>query len=201
MQTKMKILIDNGHGSNTPGKRSPDGRFREYRYTREIAAAVVQHLQYRGYDAILLTPEEYDVSLRARVERVNTLCRQLGRRNVCLVSIHTNAAGSGRQWMTARGWSCYTSKGQTAGDRLATCLYQAAELYLPGHKIRKDLTDGDPDLEENFTLLTGTLCPAALSENLFHDNPKDVAFLESAEGKRAIVALHVEGITNYLKSK
>ncbi|DBA56145.1 TPA_asm: endolysin [Porphyromonas phage phage028a_KCOM2799] len=24
----MKILIDNGHGENTSGKRSPDGRFR-----------------------------------------------------------------------------------------------------------------------------------------------------------------------------
>ena len=23
----MKILIDNGHGNNTPGKRSPDGKF------------------------------------------------------------------------------------------------------------------------------------------------------------------------------
>ena len=29
----MKILIDNGHGENTPGKRSPDGTFREYAYT------------------------------------------------------------------------------------------------------------------------------------------------------------------------
>lgn len=26
----MKILIDNGHGENTPGKRSPDGKLREY---------------------------------------------------------------------------------------------------------------------------------------------------------------------------
>ena len=51
--------------------------FREYKYTREIAAAVVQHLQYRGFDAALVTPEEYDVSLRARTERVNTWCRQL----------------------------------------------------------------------------------------------------------------------------
>lgn len=194
----MKILIDNGHGSNTPGKRSPDGRFLEYKYTREIAAAVVQHLLYRGYDAQLLTPEEYDVSLRARVERVNTWCRQLGRRNVCLVSIHTNAAGNGKQWMSARGWSCYTSKGQTAGDRLATCLYQAAELYLPGHKIRRDLTDGDPDLEENFTLLHDTLCAAALSENLFHDNAADVAFLESYTGQQAIISLHVQGIINYV---
>ena len=32
----MKILIDNGHGSNTKGKRSPDGRLMEYAYTREI---------------------------------------------------------------------------------------------------------------------------------------------------------------------
>lgn len=194
----MKILIDNGHGSNTPGKRSPDGRFLEYKYTREIAAAVVQHLQYRGFDAQLLTPEEYDVSLRARVERVNTWCRQLGRRNVCLVSIHTNAAGNGKQWMSARGWSCYTSKGQTAGDRLATCLYQAAELYLPGHKIRRDLTDGDLDLEENFTLLHDTLCAAALSENLFHDNAADLAFLESYTGQQAIISLHVQGIINYV---
>lgn len=30
----MKILIDNGHGSNTPGKCSPDGRLREYSYVR-----------------------------------------------------------------------------------------------------------------------------------------------------------------------
>ena len=194
----MKILIDNGHGSNTPGKRSPDGRFLEYKYTREIATAVVQHLQYRGYDAQLLTPEEYDVSLRARVERVNTWCRQLGRRNVCLVSIHTNAAGNGKQWMSARGWSCYTSKGQTAGDRLATCLYQAAELYLPGHRVRRDFTDGDPDLEENFTLLHDTLCAAALSENLYHDNAADVAFLESYTGRQAIITLHVQGIINYV---
>ena len=32
----MKVLIDNGHGSNTPGKCSPDGRLKEYAYTREI---------------------------------------------------------------------------------------------------------------------------------------------------------------------
>ena len=45
----MKILIDNGHGENTPGKRSPDGRFREYKYNREIARAMLEHLQLRGY--------------------------------------------------------------------------------------------------------------------------------------------------------
>lgn len=79
----------------------------------------------------LVTPDEYDVSLRARTERVNTWCQQLGKRNVCLVSIHTNAAGNGKQWMNVRGWTCYTSKGQTAGDRLADCLYQSAAQSSP----------------------------------------------------------------------
>ena len=41
----MKILIDNGHGENTPGKRSPDGTFREYAYTREIADEVVREMR------------------------------------------------------------------------------------------------------------------------------------------------------------
>ncbi len=197
----MKILIDNGHGVNTPGKRSPDGRFREYAYNRLIAAAIVQHLVYRGYDAQLLVPEPYDVSLKARTERVNTLCRQLGKKNVLLVSIHVNAAGKGDKWYDASGWSCYTSRGQTAGDKLADALYAAAEIHLPGHRIRKDYTDGDPDIESDFYLLVHTLCPACLSENGFQDCEQSLRFLESEEGKRAIVALHVEGIISYLNNK
>lgn len=107
----MKILLDPGHGSNTPGKRSPDGRFLEYRFNRDIALDVQKQLTLSGYDATILVPEDYDVSLRARTERVNTWCRQLGKKNVCLISIHTNAAGNGRKWMNARGWCCYTSRG------------------------------------------------------------------------------------------
>ncbi|MGM9775752.1 MAG: N-acetylmuramoyl-L-alanine amidase [Candidatus Coprenecus sp.] len=53
----MKILIDNGHGQNTPGKRSPDGRFLEFRFNRTIAKQVVEDLRDRGYDAELLVPE------------------------------------------------------------------------------------------------------------------------------------------------
>ena len=82
-----------------------------------------KHLQYRGFDASLATPEEYDVLLRARTERANTWCRQRGKRNVCLVSIHTNAAGNGKPWMNARGLTRHTSRVQTAGYRLADCRY------------------------------------------------------------------------------
>ena len=88
----MKILIDNGHGAETRGKRSPDGRLLEYRENRIIARGIVDALTARGLDAILLVPEETDISLPERCRRVNEWCRQLGRQNVILISIHCNAA-------------------------------------------------------------------------------------------------------------
>ena len=64
----MKILIDNGHGKETPGKCSPDGRLKEYAYTREIADRVVTGLQNEGIDAMRIVPGENDVALFERVE-------------------------------------------------------------------------------------------------------------------------------------
>ena len=101
----MKILIDNGHGLNTPGKRSPDGKFLEATYTREIARRIVADLLDRGYDAELLVPENEDIPLSERISRVNAHCQALGKSNVILVSIHVNAAGNGSKWMNATGWS------------------------------------------------------------------------------------------------
>lgn len=197
----MKILIDNGHGENTPGKCSPNGKFREYQYAREIAQAVEYELKKRGYDAERIVREDIDVPLAERARRVNEYCGRLGTANVLLVSIHVNAAGNGSEWMNARGWSAYTSKGQTKADKLATSMYKAAEEVLPdGIRIRKDYSDGDEDWEENFYILRKTKCPAVLTENLFQDNREDVTFLTSDAGKRAIIDIHVRGIENYINN-
>lgn len=198
----MKILIDNGHGSNTAGKRSPDGLFREYAYTREIAAEVTYQLRRKGYDAELLVPELYDVALIERVHRVNVKCQSNGASNVLLVSIHCNAAGNGKEWKSARGWEAWTSPGQTEGDKLAECLYESAlESFAPGTPIRSDWGDGDFDKENHFTILSKTLCPAVLTENFFQDNKEDVAYMLSAEGKKAIIKCHVDGIINYINGR
>ena len=194
----MKILIDPGHGRNTPGKCSPDGRFREYQYTREIAAAVVARLQALGHDAEVLVPEFEDIPLSERVRRVNTWCRRLGKDNVILVSVHVDAAGSDGQWHNATGWSCYTSPGQTAGDRLADCLYRAAEKHLQGHKIRTDYSDGDADKEAWLYILNRTKCPAALVECGFMDNRESLQFLVSPEGKKVIISVIVDGILEFV---
>lgn len=180
----MKILIDNGHGVDTAGKRSPDGSLREYKYAREIAEKVVSELKKRGFDAERIVTEENDISLSERCRRVNSICDRVGTKNVILVSIHCNAAGNGSQWMNARGWEAWTSVGQTAADKMADCLYKAAEET--DFKIRKDTTDGDPDKEGHLYILKHTKCPAVLTENLFQDNKEDVAFLLSEAGKKRL---------------
>ena len=189
----MKILIDNGHGENTPGKCSPDGRLKEWAYTREIADRVVAGLRHRGEEAERIVKEDVDIPLSIRCRRVNKIYQESGG-NAILISIHCNAAGNGSNWMQARGWEAWTSVGQTKADKLADCLYATAEEYLFGMKIRKDMADGDPDKESSFYILKHTKCPAVLTENLFQDNKEDVDFLLSEEGKRTIVSLHVKGI-------
>ncbi|MCX4278714.1 MULTISPECIES: N-acetylmuramoyl-L-alanine amidase [Muribaculaceae] len=213
----MKILIDNGHGADTKGKRSPDGRLLEYKYAREIATRIESELKARGYDAQRIVTEESDIALAERARRVNEICGKFGAANVILISVHCNAAGNG-SWLKAGGWCAYTSKGQTKADPLATALYNAANEALadyiadfPNRKaagdydgkqrpIRTDMTDGDPDFEEAFYILQKTKCPAVLTENLFQDNKADVDYLLSEHGKSSIVALHVEGVVKYLKS-
>ena len=198
LSSTMKIFIDNGHGIDTAGKRSPDGIFREYLYNRIVASRVTAKLQALGYDAELLVPEDNDVSLKERCRRVNSWCQIHGSKNAICVSIHVNAYGNGSEWTQPHGWSIYTSKGKTAADALATCIFEAAKKYLPDMQMRTDNSDGDPDFEEAFYILRHSLCPAVLSENGFMTNEQECRWLQTRAAEQAIVDLHVEGITEYL---
>lgn len=212
----MIVLIDNGHGINTKGKNSPDKRLLEWKYSREIAEEVRLALVARGVDARRIVTEDTDISLPTRCNRVNKYCYKYGKGNVILVSVHVNAAGGDGKWHDAGGWSAFTSVGETKSDKLAEHLYDAAEKHLQDYAkameagkltgkygtkqrpFRTDRSDGDKDLEKNYTILYNTLCPAVLTENLFQDNITDVDYLLSEKGRKEIVDLHVDGILSYL---
>lgn len=213
----MIVLIDNGHGSDTPGKCSPDRKLKEYLKSREIARRLETALNLRFVNACLLVPEDKDISLPERCSRVNAYCDKYGKENVLLVSIHCNAAGADGKWKSAGGWCVYTSPGKTKADDLATELWNAAHDGLKDYidrfpilqaqgaydsrqkPIRADWSDGDPDYEARFYILVHTRCPAVLTESLFQDNKADCDFLLSEEGTNSIVKLHTNGIINYIK--
>lgn len=194
----MKILIDNGHGVDTLGKRSPDGRLKEYAYAREIAKRVVKCLRCKGYDAQRIVEEETDIPLSVRCKRVNDICKQVGTKNVILVSIHSNAAGADGKWHDARGFSAHVSlNASDRSKRLAKRLWQAAlDNGLRGNRS----VPPEMYLSQNLSMCRDTLCPAVLTENMFQDNKEDVDFLLSEEGMQAVTALHFDGIINYIKS-
>ena len=191
----MIILIDNGHGINTPGKCSPDGRFKEYAWAREIAKMLYNRLK-DSYTTKLITPEEVDISLATRVKRVNDVCLEHGAKNVLLISIHTDAAGADGKWHNARGFSARVgTNASSRSKKLASCLWsRAIEMGLKGNRC----VPTEKYIAQNLYILKYTHCPAVLTENLFQDNKDDVDFLLSAEGKKKIVDMHVKGIIDYI---
>ena len=195
----MIILIDNGHGKQTPGKCSPDGVFREYAWCRVVAQMVCDMLQAEGYDARLLVPEDDDISLAERCRRVN----HYDKKDTILVSIHNNAAGNGSRWMNARGWSIYTTKGITEADRLAESIWKRAkQAFKAPLSVRSySNTNLGHDYEENFYILMHSYCPAVLIENFFQDNKEDVAYLWTVDGKATCAEVIVDGIEDYIKER
>lgn len=191
----MKVLIDNGHGENTSGKRSPDGRLREWSYTREIADLVVAGLRKNGIDAERIVKEDSDVPLSERCRRANAIYKETGKKAI-LVSIHCNAAGNGISWMNAQGWSAFVSNNASLNSkRLAESLAQVAEcIPVP---VRKPMPQ-QPYWEQNLAICRDTNCPAVLTENFFLDSKEDVEYLLSPEGKDTVARIHIEGILKYL---
>ena len=190
------IILDNGHGNNTPGKRSPkweDGtQLFEYEFNRDIVKRIAAMLAKDKINVIILVPESNDVSLQERCNRANRIYKSSGN-NAVLISVHGNAGGG-------TGWECYTTVGKTKSDSIATILCEeaAAEFAKDGWKIRSDMSDGDPDKESQFYILKHTNCPAVLTENFFFDNRKDCRFMMSEEGRNRIARMHYKAIKRIL---
>lgn len=206
-ETKFVVLLDNGHAKSTPGKRSPkfeDGsQFFEYEFARDVVARIAKKLEAENILYKIVTPEvDYDVPLSTRANRVNRYCQKFGKDRCILISVHANAAGNGDKWMSARGWSVWTTIGKTKSDEYADVFYKKAKELLPkyGMTLRQDLTDCDYDFESNFTIIKKSQCPAVLTENLFQDNKIDCEFLKSDIGRDVIADIHVNAIKEIINN-
>ena len=193
----LTVILDAGHGKETPGKRSPklgDGRqLLEWKFTRDVCNKIYCLLQSEGIKCIIANRDDVDYKLSERATRINNLYNKEKKHGhlAIMISVHGNACGNG-EWKTAYGWEVFSTKGTTNSDKLAKCFCNVFENIFPDKRLRGHK-------EKNFTIIYKTNCPCVLTENFFYDNKEECEFMLSEEGQMKIAELHVEAIKKYIE--
>ncbi|TWT24313.1 N-acetylmuramoyl-L-alanine amidase [Planomicrobium sp. CPCC 101110] len=160
----MKIIIDAGHGPETKGKRSPDGRLREFHFNGAVAKEVKKQLTALGHTIIFSHQQNQDVPLQERTALANRLRVDL------FVSIHANAFGTG--FNAANGIETFTYTAASGeSKRLSSFIHQAL-LLATGRKNRGQK-------QADFAVLRDTRMPAVLVECGFMTNQAELALLKT----------------------
>lgn len=195
---KYLIVLDAGHGMNTPGKRTPlfeDGTFM---HERAFNKAVVEHMQrlLASYDCtvIWVSPEDNDVSLNTRVSRANThynnFVKQHGDSNIkaAFVSIHANANTG--TWGSANGIETLYFPGRIDSLKFA----QIVQQHMIEHTKLRDrgIKTG------NFAVIRDIVCPSILCECGFMDYKPEAILLKSDNYRQTCAKAIVKGIVDYL---
>ncbi|MBT2583720.1 N-acetylmuramoyl-L-alanine amidase [Planococcus sp. ISL-109] len=166
----MKILIDAGHGPATYGKRTPDGRMREFHFNAAVAEEVKKRLAAEGYTVLFSHQADRDVPLVERTRFANRTGADL------LVSIHANAAGTGG-YNAAEGIECFVYPAAPARTRKFGELLQNS-LVVSTRRKNRGLKTAD------FAMLRDTSMPAVLVECGFMTNKQEAALLQSTEYRK-----------------
>jgi len=178
---KIAYVIDPGHGGQDSGAVGiVDGKtFTEKTIVLQVSEALgYLLLQDPRFDTSFTRRDDRFISLTDRAEKANALGAKL-------VSIHANAGGG-------VGFECFTTPGQTESDKLATSLLSHYAGEFAGWATRYDMTDGDPDKEARFTVLTATKETAVLFELGFMDRPEDLRRMTAPDfAERAARALYL----------
>lgn len=159
------IALDDGHGQNTSGKRTPNipgiGEIKENTFNRAVVNHLHAELKRCGFQTLLVAPTDDDTPLATRTNRANSAGAD------AYISVHYNAGGGS-------GVETYYFPGSTKGQRLANAIHKYV-IQGTAQKNRGVKT-------ANFHVLRETNMPACLIEYGFMDDP------ERVEAKRMIDA-------------
>jgi N-acetylmuramoyl-L-alanine amidase len=179
---KLSVVLDPGHGVETPGKRSPDNSLMEYAFNRDMAQKIRFHLERHGVEVLITTPDDTDTSLADRCKFANESDGDI------FVSIHANAFGHG--WTATNGWEIYVYRKGSYSEQLAKAI-QNATIPASG-LVDRGLKS------ERFYVIRNTNMPAVLIEHGFYSNKTEVELLKSDELRERLAVMDAKGILNFL---
>lgn len=194
MNKKLLIILDPAHGEETLGKHSPDGRHREYRWSRDRLKSISKKLIDLGYTVRWTNETEREIGLSNRKNIASKFAKDNSNMVPLLISLHNDASGVTDEWRKASGISVWTSKGRTTSDIFADIFINKIPKRLPDVKQRIYApTYLDRDFENNFTVLMGAYS-AILIECMFQDNKEDVEKLENPVFQKSVEDWIIESI-------
>ena len=201
-------ILDAGHGGmidgvyQTEGKRSPkwedSSQLFEGVSNREIVNKISRELERLNISYVILVDTEIDTPLKIRTDLANKLASDEPNKKFIYVSIHSDA------WKTktAKGWSVFTSPGETKSDIISEEFAKKFKEVFPSERLRSDTSDGDLDKEAKFWVLRKTSMPSILTENFFMTNPYECKeILMDSEGRNKIAKLHYNAIIEIDQNK
>lgn len=201
--TSPKYLwcLDNGHGNQQPGKRSPvwsDGKqLLEWKFNREIVNRIIKRLDNMGIQYFNVIPEDHvdqagdrnKSFLRTRVERANNKSTNLKK---IFVSVHANAFNNS----SVKGIETFHYPNAT-GRKLASIFHKHIYNSLKdngGHDWRDRRVKTFANPKKSFYVLQHTKMPAVLTENGFYTNEPECRELMKEDVKDIIADAHVAAI-------
>lgn len=178
----MKIVIDAGHGPQTPGKRCPDDSMREYTFNSATANYVAEALKnYEDVEYIKVYEDGRDVPLKERTDRANAWNAN------AYVSIHANASGS--DWSTAHGIETFV---YTTPSAASVTLAEAVQRNMVKATGLSDRGVKKDDLH----VVRETKMPAILVECGFMTNHDEAALLKSDQYRKTCANAIVKSLVD-----
>lgn len=182
----MKIAIDNGHGLNTAGKRTPlfpDGTFiKEWEFNHPTALKLANILQADGHEVLLVSNTTEDTPLSTRVSLANKWGADL------FISFHYNAYQG--VWGTHGGAEIFHALNSTNGKRAAELIHS---------EVMKVVTWRNRGVKPHSSLyvLNRTVMPAVLLEVGFMDNLIEASMMKNSEFQYKIAMAVANGVNQY----
>jgi N-acetylmuramoyl-L-alanine amidase len=185
----LHIILDRGHGIDTPGKRSkiwPNGKqLLEWEFNQKVINKIEPWLKENPelFTYSIYPKKQEDIHILKRKRLYERFAKN---QDTLVLSIHGDAFGKA----SATGGTCYTSPGRTKSDAYAARFKAAFKYY--NLKVRSSK-------EAKFTVLMGKNYRAVLIEMGFYTNYEQCMFMLSEEGISLYANMVIKGLLDIFK--
>ena len=194
----MLVAIDAGHGSNTAGKRTPDG-YKEHWINVRCASYFNKAMKRCGINTIKVGWNDDNAKDDADISLVNRQKAVKNAGTTVSVSFHANAHGSGTEWTTAEGIETLIHS-----DKL-----KANDSLRLANLVQAELIKGTPQKNRGVKRMNLAMCnciamgtkASILIEIGFMTNKHEADLMKSEAFCKECAEETAKGVCNYLNVK